>query len=117
MAAMTIKDIARISGVSITTVSRVLNDRPDVSAESRQRVLEVRDLEVYNERGQRAVDHVSFSVKQGEILGVCGVEGNGQTELVNALTGLSPASGSIRVNGAELCLRLMLIDRGRIVKP
>lgn len=38
---MTIKDIARISGVSITTVSRVLNDRPDVSAESRQRVLEV----------------------------------------------------------------------------
>ena len=63
----------------------------------RQRVLEVRDLEVYNERGQRAVDHVSFSVKQGEILGVCGVEGNGQTELVNALAGLSPASGSIRV--------------------
>ncbi len=38
---MTIKDIARISGVSITTVSRVLNDRPDVSAESRRRVLEV----------------------------------------------------------------------------
>lgn len=37
---MTIKDIARISGVSITTVSRVLNDRPDVSAESRRRVLE-----------------------------------------------------------------------------
>ena len=38
---MTIKDIARISGVSITTVSRVLNDRPDVSDESRRRVLDV----------------------------------------------------------------------------
>lgn len=38
---MTIKDIARMSGVSITTVSRVLNDRPDVSDESRRRVLEV----------------------------------------------------------------------------
>ena len=38
---MTIKDIARLSGVSITTVSRVLNERPDVSAESRRRVLEV----------------------------------------------------------------------------
>ena len=36
---MTIKDIARISGVSITTVSRVLNHRPDVSDESRRRVL------------------------------------------------------------------------------
>ncbi len=67
-----------------------------------QRVLEVRNLEVYNERGQRAVKNVTFSVKQGEILGVCGVEGNGQTELVNALTGLSPSSGSIRINGAEL---------------
>ena len=38
---MTIKDIARLSGVSITTVSRVLNDRPDVSQESRRRVLDV----------------------------------------------------------------------------
>lgn len=38
---MTIKDIARLSGVSITTVSRVLNDRPDVSEESRRRVLDV----------------------------------------------------------------------------
>ena len=38
---MTIKDIARISGVSITTVSRVLNNRPDVSDESRRKVLEV----------------------------------------------------------------------------
>ena len=38
---MTIKDIARISGVSITTVSRVLNNRPDVSGESRRRVLDV----------------------------------------------------------------------------
>ena len=38
---MTIKDIARLSGVGISTVSRVLNDRPDVSEESRQRVLEV----------------------------------------------------------------------------
>lgn len=38
---MTIKDIARLCGVSVSTVSRVLNDRPDVSEENRRRVLEV----------------------------------------------------------------------------
>ena len=38
---MTIKDIAKLSGVGVSTVSRVLNDRPDVSEESRRRVLEV----------------------------------------------------------------------------
>ena len=38
---MTIKDIARLSGVGVSTVSRVLNDRPDVSEESRRRVLQV----------------------------------------------------------------------------
>ena len=37
---MTIKDIAKLSGVGVSTVSRVLNDRPDVSEESRRRVLE-----------------------------------------------------------------------------
>ena len=68
-----------------------------------EKVLQVRNLEVYNERGQRAVNHVSFSVRRGEILGVCGVEGNGQSELVYALTGLTPAaSGSIQVYGEEL---------------
>ena len=68
-----------------------------------EKVLQVRDLEVYNERGQRAVNRVSFSVRRGEILGVCGVEGNGQSELVYALTGLTPvAGGSIKVYGKEL---------------
>ena len=38
---MTIKDIAKLSGVGVSTVSRVLNDRPDVSEESRRRVLSI----------------------------------------------------------------------------
>ena len=41
MKRVTIKDIAKLSGVGVSTVSRVLNDRPDVSEESRRRVLEV----------------------------------------------------------------------------
>ncbi len=65
--------------------------------------LEVRDLLVAGARRARAVDSVSLTVAPGEILGVAGVEGNGQTELVEAIAGLRPASfGSIRLGGREV---------------
>jgi ABC-type uncharacterized transport system ATPase subunit len=51
-------------------------------------VLKVNDLIVINDRNQVAVDGISFDVHAGEILGIAGVQGNGQTELVEALTGL-----------------------------
>lgn len=66
-------------------------------------VLEVVDLSVLNNRNLPALKNLSFHVRAGEILGVAGVEGNGQTELVEALTGLRKAeSGSIRLKGEEL---------------
>lgn len=66
-------------------------------------VLTVSDLLVLNERELAAVKHVSFEVRAGEILGVAGVQGNGQTELVEALTGLrKPASGRITLVGQEI---------------
>jgi simple sugar transport system ATP-binding protein len=49
-----------------------------------------------------AVDGVCFQVRAGEILGVAGVQGNGQTELCEALMGLRPATGSVRLNGSDL---------------
>ncbi|MBV9582084.1 MAG: ABC transporter ATP-binding protein [Chloroflexi bacterium] len=59
-------------------------------------VLRVRDLRVLSDRGLPAVDGLSLEVHGGEILGIAGVQGNGQTELVEALSGLrTPASGSI----------------------
>ena len=51
-------------------------------------ILEVKGLSVNNDLGQRAVDGVSFNVRGGEVLGIAGVQGNGQTELVESLTGL-----------------------------
>jgi general nucleoside transport system ATP-binding protein len=56
-------------------------------------LLEVKDLRVTDQRLAHAVDGVSFNVHAGEILGIAGVEGNGQTELVEALAGLRPVAG------------------------
>ncbi|MBI1793515.1 MAG: ABC transporter ATP-binding protein [Chloroflexi bacterium] len=62
--------------------------------------LEVKDLYVRDERKNMVVNGVSFDVRKGEVLGVAGVQGNGQTELVYALTGLLPAeSGELILLG------------------
>ncbi len=65
-------------------------------------LLEVRDLTVAGTRRPCVVDHVSFSIAPGEILGIAGVEGNGQTELVEAIAGLRHATGTVLLNGHEL---------------
>jgi general nucleoside transport system ATP-binding protein len=65
-------------------------------------VLDVRDLSVPAENGSLAVDALSFEVRAGEILGIAGVQGNGQTELCEALMGLRPSTGSVRLEGTDL---------------
>jgi simple sugar transport system ATP-binding protein len=66
-------------------------------------VLDVEDLVVLGDQDSVAVDGVSFQVCGGEIVGVAGVQGNGQTELVQALTGLrKPLSGSISISGVDV---------------
>ena len=68
--------------------------------------LEVRNLSVTGSRGIRVIDGVSFSVKPGEILGIAGVEGNGQTELIEALAGLrSVLAGDILIDGIDITRR------------
>jgi general nucleoside transport system ATP-binding protein len=66
-------------------------------------LLEVADLKVRDERGLEAVRGVSFEVRAGEIVAIAGVDGNGQTHLIDAITGLAkPESGRIVVAGDEL---------------
>ncbi|VAW00407.1 ABC transporter, ATP-binding protein (cluster 11, riboflavin/purine nucleoside/unknown) / ABC transporter, ATP-binding protein (cluster 11, riboflavin/purine nucleoside/unknown) [hydrothermal vent metagenome] len=66
-------------------------------------VLEVQHLTVDDDRGHPAVSDVSFSVRAGEIVGVAGIQGNGQTELVEAITGLRPGiSGATILNGEDI---------------
>jgi simple sugar transport system ATP-binding protein len=77
--------------------------------------LEVRDLVVALPGGQPLVDGVSFTVRGGEVLVVAGVQGNGQTELTEALLGLQEsARGSIRLDGHELVGRPVrrILDAG-----
>jgi len=66
-------------------------------------VLDVSDLTVTDETGRIWVNGISFEVRAGEILGVAGVQGNGQTELCEALMGLRPTvSGQVTLNGRDL---------------
>ena len=68
--------------------------------------LSIQNLSVTGSRGIRVVDDVSFNVKPGEILGIAGVEGNGQTELIEAIAGLRPvAKGQILIDGVEITRR------------
>ena len=66
-------------------------------------MLEVKDLVVRDERGVTVVNNISFTVNRGEVLAVAGVQGNGQSELVEAIAGLrSVESGTISINGVRV---------------
>jgi simple sugar transport system ATP-binding protein len=66
-------------------------------------MLQVKDLKVRGSHGGDVVDGVSFEVRAGEILGIAGVAGNGQDELVEAITGLrQPRSGTITLDGQDV---------------
>jgi len=74
-------------------------------AEPGKVVLNVSDLSVLDDRDQRAVDHVSFEVRAGEILAIAGVQGNGQTELAEAILGLRAIhsnEGDISISGSSV---------------
>jgi simple sugar transport system ATP-binding protein len=67
------------------------------------RLLDVQGLRVANERDEIAVAGLDFAVHEGEIVGIAGVQGNGQTELVEALTGLRPTlGGTVSFMGSDV---------------
>ncbi|MEG2936635.1 MAG: ABC transporter ATP-binding protein, partial [Clostridium sp.] len=68
-----------------------------------EEILKVENLSANDQRGIPAVKNVSFEVRSGEILGIAGVDGNGQTELLEVLTGLrKPHDGNVTMNGKDL---------------
>ncbi len=66
-------------------------------------VLKIEDLKAKDNRGLFALNGLNLEVRRGEILGIAGVDGNGQSELVEVITGLKKAeSGSVMINGKEI---------------
>jgi ABC-type uncharacterized transport system ATPase subunit len=81
------------------------------AAKPKDVVLRINDLQVRDDRNLMAVRGLSLDVRAGEIVGVAGVEGNGQRELVEAIVGLRPAvAGSIEINAKEIT-RLSVRER------
>ncbi len=73
-------------------------------AEPGDPVVEVENLRVVDENGVERLRGIDLTVRAGEILGIAGVSGNGQTQLLEVLGGIQRAKGSIRLNGQELDL-------------
>lgn len=66
-------------------------------------VLKIEDLKAKDNRGLFALNGLNLEVRRGEILGIAGIDGNGQSELVEVITGLKKAeSGSVMINGKEI---------------
>ena len=65
-------------------------------------LLDVENLSVTDRNGLRRLKEISFNVRAGEIFGIAGVAGNGQSELLAVLGGITSGSGNVRVKGAEI---------------
>ena len=89
--------------LSFLMVGRQLTNTVIPEVEKGAVCLEVNDLHVTGAGSKEAVDGLSMHVDRGEIVGIAGVSGNGQSELIRAITGLLPAeSGSVKINGIEV---------------
>jgi len=91
--------------LSVMMVGYKIDDTLQLAAnESQEKVLEVKNLCVAQKRhGKNVVDDVSFDVFRGEVVGIAGIDGNGQSELAYALTGLGPiTAGHIILKGEDI---------------
>lgn len=100
---------AVVSDVTEQEISRMMVGRDVVlkvektPAKPENVVLKVKDLSIISDTGKTIVDNISFSVRKGEILGVAGVEGNGQSQISEAITGLlAYQGGTIEINGTDI---------------
>ena len=97
-----------MEGVTRADLARVMVGRDVVFSVKKEAqdagevVLKVSNVNAENDKGVPALKDVSLSVRSGEILGVAGVAGNGQSELAEVITGMRSCTGSIQINGVEV---------------
>jgi ABC-type uncharacterized transport system ATPase subunit len=91
------------TAVELSADELPIGRRAPATGQSGEGILHVVDLKAKGNTGEIAVDGVTFDVHAGEIFGIAGVEGNGQTELVESLTGLRiPVSGNATIHGTNI---------------
>ncbi len=94
-------DSAKLANMMVGRQVILTVDKKD--RETTEDILKVEGLSVRDQRDLETVHDISFSVRGGEVLGIAGVQGNGQTELSEALTGLrSPTGGKVTIDGRDL---------------
>lgn len=94
-------DSAQLANMMVGRQVILTVDKKDHEASGE--ILKVEGLSVRDQRNLETVHNVSFTVRGGEVLGIAGVQGNGQTELSEALTGLRhPTSGKVTIDGNDL---------------
>jgi simple sugar transport system ATP-binding protein len=97
---VSVKDTSRQEIATLMVGRQVLLRVERTQADPGDIVLRVKKLHALNNKNLPALRNISFTVREGEILGIAGVEGNGQSELVEVLTGLRRAqSGQVELNG------------------
>ena len=83
---------------------KVLLQVEKTDATPAESVLDIENLKVMDNRSIERLKGISFSVRAGEIVGIAGVDGNGQSELLKALGGYAPATGTIKIKGQKIDL-------------
>ncbi len=98
-----------VSGMEETDISRLMVGRDVVTKIEKNEqklgktILEIKNVTCSNDENKKVLNNISLTLRQGEIVGVAGVEGNGQHELVEAITGMRPVeTGEILVNGTSI---------------
>ena len=100
---METKDVTKEEIAKMMVGREVFLDIQKTTIKRGEKRLAVKDLTCLNEAGRPVLQGVNFNLYAGEILGIAGVEGNGQTELVEIMTGLRPAmKGEITINSADI---------------
>jgi ABC-type uncharacterized transport system ATPase subunit len=96
-------DMPSSTDLAIEMLGVRVADHVEIGAPREEIVLRVRDLVALDEHRHRRVDGVSLDLRRGEVLGVAGVDGNGQLELLEAIVGLRPAlEGEIAYHGVDV---------------
>lgn len=101
--AQTLKKDTSIEELSYLMVGRQIPNRVIPKRETVENLLEVKDLVLYGDGNKKILNSINMNVKKGEIVGIAGVSGNGQSELIRCITGLEKSdSGQVILNNADI---------------